>query len=626
MIYRKEIDGLRAVAVVPVILFHAGLTVFSGGYVGVDVFFVISGYLITSILINELEQGNFSISRFYERRARRILPALFFVVACCIPFAWMWMLPGELKDFSRSIVAVVFFASNILFWREEGYFSPAAELKPLLHTWSLAVEEQYYLLFPVFLLLAWRFGRNRVVWSICLIAAISLAVSEWAWRNQPTANFYLAPTRAWELLAGSMSAFWLSGREPRANNWLSLSGLALIVFAIFYYDDATPFPSLYALAPVLGTALIIVFGRTGTWTAKLLGMRGFVGIGLISYSAYLWHQPLFAFARIRSIVEPEKLLMLALTALSLLLAYLSWRYVEQPFRNGRASVLPTRRAVFAASALVAAVFVTGGLTGDFRKGFPQRFSRLDIKGDVGHTYYHRYIDDTFFDCSPKEIANKALIWEEFLRCKQSKSDTPIIALVGDSHAEHLFVGLSNNVDDNVVFYIKSSVPTLKNVEFSDIFQYILNENDVKIVIFSVYYERINDIYDIPQFKNNMISTIRTLQSSQKQVFFVKDVPSFRIDPESCILSKTTQIAYERCKFDKNQFLQKTKRYNEILNDIKMETNIAVYDPINDICDKKFCSMIKGNRIIYRDGNHLNLIGSEMIGKNLSQFIKRFREN
>lgn len=150
LIYRPEIDGLRAVAVIPVILFHAGMTVFSGGYVGVDVFFVVSGYLITAILISELERGDFSIARFYERRARRILPALFFVILCCIPFAWMWMLPAELKDFSQSIVAVVFFASNILFWREEDYFAPAAELKPLLHTWSLAVEEQYYLLFPCF--------------------------------------------------------------------------------------------------------------------------------------------------------------------------------------------------------------------------------------------------------------------------------------------------------------------------------------------------------------------------------------------------------------------------------------------------------------------------------------------
>ena len=363
MIYRREIDGLRAIAVVPVILFHAGVTVFSGGYVGVDVFFVISGYLITSILIDELEQGNFSIARFYERRARRILPALFFVMLCCIPFAWMWMLPSELKDFSQSIAAVVFFASNVLYWREEGYFAPAAELKPLLHTWSLAVEEQYYLLFPVFLLFAWRFGRNRVFWSICLIAAISLAVSEWGWRNKASANFYLAPTRAWELLIGSMCTFWLSGREQCANNWLSLLGSAMVIFAIFYYNSATPFPSFYTLVPVLGTALIIVFAGTGTWTAKLLSMRCFVGIGLISFSAYLWHQPLFAFSRIRSINQPSPYLMTALAVLSLVLAYFSWRYVEKPFRNGQDSILPTRRAIFATSGAVAAIFFAISLVG-----------------------------------------------------------------------------------------------------------------------------------------------------------------------------------------------------------------------------------------------------------------------
>jgi len=374
MIYRREIDGLRAAAVVPVILFHAGFTLFSGGYVGVDVFFVISGYLITSILVGELEQGDFSIARFYERRARRILPALFFVMLCCIPFAWMWMLPSELKDFSQSVIAVVFFASNILFWREEGYFAPASELKPLLHTWSLAVEEQYYLLFPIFLLLAWRFGRNRVFWSICVIAAISLAASEWGWRYAPDANFYLASTRAWELLVGSMCAFWMCGQERRANNWLSLMGLTLIVFAIFFYDGETPFPSVYTLVPVLGTALIIAFGGADTWTGKLLSMRGFVGIGLISYSAYLWHQPLFAFARIRSILEPSPYLMATLSLLSLLLAYFSWRYIEKPFRKGKASILSTRRAVFATSGAVAALFVAAGLVGHFGDGFDSRIS------------------------------------------------------------------------------------------------------------------------------------------------------------------------------------------------------------------------------------------------------------
>ena len=425
MIYRREIDGLRAVAVVPVILFHAGMSVFSGGYVGVDVFFVISGYLITSILIAELEQGTFSIARFYERRARRILPALFLVMLCCMPFAWMWMLPSELRDFSQSIVAVVFFASNILFWRQEGYFEPAAELKPLLHTWSLAVEEQYYLVFPVFLLLAWRFGRNRVFWAVCAIAAISLLASEWGWRNRPSANFYLAPTRIWELLIGSMCAFWLTGRQQRPSNLLSLIGLAMIAFANVSFDETIPFPSVYALVPVVGTALIIVFCSADTWVGRLLSARAFVGIGLISYSAYLWHQPLFAFARIRSVFEPSSFLMAALALLSLILAYLSWRYVEKPFRTGKASILPTRGAVFAASTAAAAVFVAIGAAGHFNNGFGTRFSAQIAAFDKAKA------DRNASTCNFSELTYPA---HPVNRCLTQYGETAPVYLLGDNHA------------------------------------------------------------------------------------------------------------------------------------------------------------------------------------------------
>lgn len=441
MIYRREIDGLRAVAVVPVILFHAGFDVFSGGYVGVDVFFVISGYLITSIIISDLENGTFSISQFYERRARRILPALYVVMLCCIPFAWMWMLPGELKEFSQSIVAVIFFASNILFWRQEGYFAPAAELNPLLHTWSLAVEEQYYLIIPVFMLVAWRLGRTRVFWLICIIATFSLAASEWGWRNEPAANFYLAPTRAWELLIGAICAFWLTGREQRSSNWLSQTGLALILFSIFYYDEATPFPSLYSLVPVLGTALIIVFAGPTTLAARLLGTRVFVGIGLISYSAYLWHQPLFAFARIRSIAEPSGYLMAALAVLSLLMAYFSWRYVEKPFRIGHATILKTRRGVFVTSGLAAAAFVAAGLAGYAGNGFEQRFNGPilafdDAKNDKAVATCH--FDEERYPAHPVE------------QCLTEYPNSAPVFLLGDSHALAISGELKNLLNDRKI--------------------------------------------------------------------------------------------------------------------------------------------------------------------------------
>ena len=369
MKYRAEIDGLRAIAVIPVILFHAGLSIFSGGFVGVDVFFVISGYLITAIILEDIEKDRFSIVNFYERRARRILPALLFVMLVCIPFAWLWMLPSQIKNLSQSFLAVSLFSSNVLFWLESSYFAAASENKPLLHTWSLAVEEQYYLVFPLFLSLAWRYGRNKVFWSITFIAALSLLLSEWGWRNRPTANFYLAPTRAWELLAGSIAALIVQKHGTRSSNLFSLIGLLAIVFAILFFNKSTPFPSLYTLVPVIGTVFVILYAKKGTWAATLLSTKVFVGIGLISYSAYLWHQPLFAFARIR-LLDPSQAIFIALSLVSLCLAVFSWKYVEQPLRSKKTQN-SSQIVVFTVSATMLLLFSGIGVMGHLTDGFAQ---------------------------------------------------------------------------------------------------------------------------------------------------------------------------------------------------------------------------------------------------------------
>lgn len=305
MKYRAEIDGLRALAVIPVILFHAGFEWFSGGFVGVDVFFVISGYLITTIIISEMAEGKFSMVNFYERRARRILPALFFVMAACLPFAWLWLTPSDLKDFGQSLIAVSFFSSNMLFWLESGYFDTAAELKPLLHTWSLAVEEQYYILFPIFLMLTWRLGVKwiSIILSFVFLLSLGLAVlgTQYATNPQITSGtFFLLPTRGWELLVGVFAAFYLKYKtHPKSrtfNQILSLLGFSMIAYSIIVFDETTPFPSLYALIPTIGTGLLILCAVPKTIVHKLLSLKAIVGIGLISYSAYLWHQPLLAFA------------------------------------------------------------------------------------------------------------------------------------------------------------------------------------------------------------------------------------------------------------------------------------------------------------------------------------------
>lgn len=371
MNYRREVDGLRALAVIPVILFHAGFATFSGGFVGVDVFFVISGYLITTILIAELERGEFSVVAFYERRARRILPALFLVMAASLPLAWLLLAPSDLTDFWQSLVAVSLFSSNVLFWLESGYFDTEAELKPLLHTWSLAVEEQFYILFPLLLMLAWPIGRRRIVAIILLVVTFSLALAQWGSARQPAASFFLLPTRAWELGLGALVAFLLARTRlflasSPANDVLAMAGLLLILVAAFAFDERTPFPGLYALLPTVGTALVLLFAGPRTLAGRVLGSRVLVAVGLVSYSAYLWHQPMFAFARHASLGEPAEWQLLGLAALSLALAYVSWRFVEQPFRQkGTLS----RRQVFAFAVVGSSLFICIGMTAYLTGGF-----------------------------------------------------------------------------------------------------------------------------------------------------------------------------------------------------------------------------------------------------------------
>lgn len=257
MKYRPEVDGLRAVAVIPVILFHAGFEHFNGGFIGVDIFFVISGYLITTIILSEHDRGKFSLVNFYERRARRILPPLFVVMLFCLPFAWMWLLPSDMRDFSRSLVSVSTYSSNILFWRETGYWGAANELKPLLHTWSLAVEEQYYLFFPLFLILMWRFRKNWML-TFTTLALISLIISQWGAYHRPSANFFLLPSRVWEIAIGVGIAYYLLYNKQKTRAFLphklvdeilGLVGLLMIGYATFTFDETTPFPSLYTLIP-----------------------------------------------------------------------------------------------------------------------------------------------------------------------------------------------------------------------------------------------------------------------------------------------------------------------------------------------------------------------------------------
>ncbi len=334
MKYRSEIDGLRALAVVPVILSHAGFEFLKGGFVGVDLFFVISGYLITTLIIEELDNKEFNLVKFYERRLRRIFPALFVVIFFSSLFAWCLLPSPALNKYGDAIIGVSLFISNIVFWRQHGYFEESSDVSPLIHTWSLAVEEQFYLIFPIFLLIFWSLGKKKIFLLITIIALISLLLSEWGWRNKPIPNFYLLPTRAWELLMGSITALIILKKGQQKNQFLSFVGLAAIIFSYLNFDSSTPFPSIYTLIPVIGIILVIIFCNNETLLSKILKNKTIVMIGLVSYSAYLWHQPIFAFARLfLNSLSLDTHIRFFLVFLNFIIAFISWRFIEKPFRN-----------------------------------------------------------------------------------------------------------------------------------------------------------------------------------------------------------------------------------------------------------------------------------------------------
>lgn len=381
---RRDIDGLRALAVLPVILFHAGVPGFAGGYLGVDVFFVVSGFLITGILLRDLEGGDFSIARFYERRARRILPALVFVLLACVPFGLAWMSPPELAGLARGMVAAALSVSNVLYWRELDYFGPAAEGLPLLHTWSLGVEEQFYILFPLALAALWRRGAGLLA-AFALAGALSLAAAAWAFPRHPQAAFFLLPFRAWELLAGAVVAVAMA-REAAPSGPRAGLGLGLLAAAMALVPLGLGGVAPMALA-CAGTALVLRHGAPGTAAWRLLAHPVPVGIGLVSYSAYLWHQPMLAFARLRFGDGLPVWAMAAIGLGAILVAWPTWAFVEQPFRRRRrdgGEGGPARPLAVAAAAILglAAIGAAGIATGGLERARPAEVRAiLATRGD-----------------------------------------------------------------------------------------------------------------------------------------------------------------------------------------------------------------------------------------------------
>lgn len=438
--YRPEIDGLRAVAVVPVILFHAHVPGFTGGFVGVDVFFVISGFLITGILLRATQEDRFSLLHFYERRIRRIFPALFVVLLASTACAGWLLFPEEFSNFGKSLFATSTFYANYQFMHDTGYFAAPAESKPLLHMWSLAVEEQFYVVFPVYIYLAWRFCRRWLIELTTAICILSLGYSVWLMGHAPDQAFYSTPARAWELLIGSILAIWSQRNarryvpNARLASIAGFVGIVLIVISVATFSEASPFPGLLALVPVLGAAAVIYSsGAPNNIVSWVLAAGPIRFIGLISFSLYLWHWPVFVFWKtytIKPISGAETALMIVF---SFLLAAVSWHFVEKPFRRG-GDPARRKRVVFGGfAAMFTGVCLGAPLA--LSSGLPGRFSP-----EVNRILAARNDEPSIPACKDTWVRTNASL--RLCSIGLSGPGQPRFAVWGDSHAEAIIPAIS----------------------------------------------------------------------------------------------------------------------------------------------------------------------------------------
>ncbi|EBA03386.1 Acyltransferase 3 [Rhodobacteraceae bacterium HTCC2150] len=631
MKYRPEIDGLRAIAVVSVILFHSGYSFLAGGYFGVDIFFVISGYLITTIISSEIAAGKFSLRNFYERRARRILPALFLVVLCCIPLAWLFLLPYEMKDFAESVFTVATFSSNILFWSESGYFARVSETKPLLHTWSLAIEEQYYLVFPLLLLVLNRLRRINIFYVLIGLTVASLIYAQIRFQSDQSAAFFLILPRAWELLVGSLAAlihleFGQSLGVSKLRGTLSLVGLLLIMSALLGIVAPTGNHNLVPIVPVFGAFLILMFAEKDIGIGRFLGLGLFVGIGLISYSAYLWHQPFLAFSKVLVGDEVTHKIAPFLIAATFICAIATWKFVETPFRQQKRI---STRVLYLTLGPIFFVLLSFGLYGHLKDGISSRLSETKrvLTGDIEHLEFHKLVFDEFHTCRPENIAKAALTSDGYLRCVQSKeNDDMNVVLLGDSHAEHLFLGLAEEMKfDNIVFYIKGAFASVYEPRFSEIFEVLENSRSTEITVLSMHWlEKVRQPPGGKSFAENLKDTIEFLGQNSGLVVLLDDIPRFPFVASECKHNLPFR-PHSGCSISRGFFdEQKSKFSNELMEIANNEDKVTYFSLDHLFCDAENCSMANENTIFYRDNNHLNIPGSRMVGKFLAPKLNELR--
>jgi peptidoglycan/LPS O-acetylase OafA/YrhL len=642
--YRPDIDGLRAIAVLSVVIFHAFPALLQGGFVGVDLFFVISGYLISKHIWEELGTGTFSIKTFYARRVRRIFPALSLVLLACLLMGWIILTPGEYEQLGRHVIAGALFVSNIIFWQEAGYFDNAADTKPLLHLWSLGIEEQFYIAWPLLLALFWRYSKH-LTWFFVGVLGISLTYSVMVVRHDVVADFYSPLTRFWELALGAGLAHSAS-RKSLANRLypcvISWIGLFLVLCSITLIHKMYSFPGLWAILPTIGAACLIYAGNDAWLNRQVLSHRLLVWIGLISYPLYLWHWPLLSFARIIESGTPSITVRIFLIAASVALAWLTFQFLERPLRSKPRS----KKIIWILCLAILFLGITGLIVKNSHGFKSRQFSMLNGESST-----------IVLGADREKLQHECGITGEqkslFQSCLKGGAEEAHFALLGDSKAEALFYGLAReSSSDGRWTMIGTVLPPEGELTSQDslqlknrlAFDVIANNSSIKVVALAI---ALRDIFPIDsntgfvaanatpsaQKIASYSQAIQHMEQSGKRVLFIIDNPTFP-DPTSCVNGGATSSPFlnqflrrkenSYCTIRYTDHLAGTQVYRQFVNELKrLHPELTVYDPSPLLCDipHNTCTITQGGKFLYSYSDHISDYANSMIARDMLPVVK-----
>lgn len=651
--YREDISGMRAIAVLAVVVFHAWPSVLPGGFVGVDVFFVISGYLISLVIFTAQEQGRFSLREFYFHRVRRIFPALAAVLFSLLVIGWFVLLANEYKLLGRHTVAGALFVANFAFWSEAGYFDIQSELKPLLHLWSLGIEEQYYLIWPLLLMFLWR-RKSLMLISMIALALVSFSGNLWLVRGHVSAVFYFPFTRAWELIVGGILAWVIySGKlsQERIDNsgWsgvCSLIGISLLGASVFLINQSQSFPGWRAVMPVLGTLLLIAAGPRAVVNRYALSNRPMVAIGLISYPLYLWHWPLLSGVRIIDARAPTAGVAVGAVLFAIILATLTYHWIEKPVR---------RMSAYAYVPLLGGammVITVAGMVVLAQNGFPGRMPNYQEK--VSQIRWALEADP----------ACKAVIAVQSRYCRIiDPTHAPTVAIIGDSHANRLFDGLAPRFSEhqgNLLQLGEGGCLPFWHLEggavgdadtcskpMDDQLDFLLTDSSIRTVILTGRGPLYISGFGFGEVEKNtrtflrdsaspsgasyrelylqaMRKTVSRFLNSGKKVVFIIDNPELGFDPLSCVELRPVQLfAKPRnpCAVPRSQVNARNQEYLDVVAQVAAEfPKLIVVDPERTLCDAEYCWAMRNGELLYMDGDHLNRAGTRLVVKDMPAVV------